>query len=238
MKKEYNIYIDESCHLENDDSNVMCIGYTKLPTEKYTALKEKIIGLKLKHKSPTEIKWNLLSLSRWELYKELIDLFFFNDIDFRAILIKDKKNLSPEKLSRLDQDSYYYKTLTLLLGNRVHNDNCDYRVFLDVKDTLGKQRITLLKNELDKQHAGKSPFIYFQHIHSNESEFLQLTDLFIGAITYKSRNKHLEKGASKIKLKIINYIENHYGYVLDDGTEPWDTKFYLDDFRIKSSKND
>lgn len=236
MKKTYNIYLDESCHLEHDNSNVMCIGYTKIPYDQYEELKGKIKQLKLKHKSPTEIKWNSLSSSRWELYKELIDLFFFNDIDFRAILIKEKKNLSPDKLSRLDQHSYYYKTLSLLLGNKVHNDNCDYRVYLDVKDTKGKDRIKLLKNELEVQYDFKSPFTYFQHIHSSENEFLQLTDLFIGAICYKAKKQHLEDNPSKIKLKIVEYIEEFYGYILDDGTEPWDTKFYLDDFRIKSPK--
>jgi hypothetical protein len=216
----------------------MCIGYTKIPEDKYQELKEGIKELKIKFKSPTEIKWNSLSLSRWELYKAIIDFFFFNDIDFRAILIKDKKNLTPDKFSRLDQHSYYYKTLTLLLGNKVHKDNCDYRVFLDVKDSKGQKRIGLLKQELEKVYEKKSPFSYFQHLHSNENEFLQLTDLFIGAIAYKARKEHEKPNASKVRLKIIDHIENLYGYVLDDGTEPWDTKFYLDDFRIKSPAHD
>ena len=35
MTNEYNIYIDETCHLEHDGIPVMCIGSIKLPKEKY-----------------------------------------------------------------------------------------------------------------------------------------------------------------------------------------------------------
>jgi hypothetical protein len=236
MNKTFNIYIDESCHLENDDSNVMCIGYTVIDSEKYNLIKKSIKELKLKHKTPTEIKWNKLSNSRWELYKELIDLFFFNQIEFRAILIKEKNNLKTNDFSRLDQNSHYYKTLSLLLRNKILNDNQSYSVYLDVKDTRGKQRIKNLKNELTQHFPTKSPFCNFQHLHSSDNELLQLTDLFIGAICYKARNLTNSPNASKVRLKIINYLEDFYGYVLDEGTEPWDTKFYIDDFRIKPSK--
>jgi hypothetical protein len=235
---KFNIYIDESCHLEHDDSNVMCIGYTHLPEDRYIELRDTIKALKLKHKTPTEIKWNTLSNSRWALYKELIDLFFCNDIEFRAILIKDKKNLGPKDFSRKDQHSYYYKTLTNLLKNKVFTTQNSYKVYLDVKDTRGKQRIKFLESELEQTLPGKSPFIYFQHLHSNDNEFLQLTDLFIGAICYKARRLHTKENASEVRVKVINYLEKVYGYTLDDGTEPWDTKFYIDDFRIKPPKHD
>jgi hypothetical protein len=236
MSGTFNIYIDESCHLEHDNSNVMCIGYTVVDSEKYNVLKKSLKDLKLKHKTPTEIKWNKLSNSRWEFYKELIDLFFFNQIEFRAVLIKEKNNLESNEFSRMDQHSHYYKTLSLLLSNKILNDSHIYNVYLDVKDTRGKQRIKNLKIELNHNFPSKSPFNKFQHLHSSDNEFLQLTDLFIGAICYKARNLMNSPNASQIRLKIINYLEDFYGYVLDEGTEPWDTKFYIDDFRIKPSK--
>ena len=113
-----------------------------------------------------------------------------------------------------------------------------YQVFLDVKDTRGKQRIMFLENELKITLPGTSPFVCFQHLHSDDNEFLQLTDLFIGAICYKARNLHKDENASEVRVKIINYLEKVYGYTLDDGTAPWDTKFYIDDFRIKTPKHD
>lgn len=236
MNKTFNIYIDESCHLEHDDSNVMCIGYTVIDSEKYDVLKKNIKALKLKHKTPTEIKWNKLSNSRWQLYKELIDFFFFNQIEFRAILIKEKNNLKTNDFNRLDHNSHYYKTLSLLLRNKILNDYRSYNVYLDVKDTRGKQRIKYLKKELSLHYPSESPFKNFQHLHSSENEFLQLTDILIGAICYKARGLKDSSNASEIRLKIVDYLESFYGYVLDDGTEPWDTKFYIDDFRIKPSR--
>ena len=45
-KKVYNIYSDESCHLQNDNMPVMCLGYTKIEADSYIPLKEKIKTLR------------------------------------------------------------------------------------------------------------------------------------------------------------------------------------------------
>lgn len=238
MSTTYNIYIDESCHLEHDKSEVMCIGYTKINQEDYLEVKQAIKEIKLKHKSPTEVKWNKLSMSRWELYKELIDFFFASTIEFRSVLVKSKKNLGPERYNREDKNSFYYQTLIFLLNNKVSNGEDTYRVYLDVKDTRGKTRLELLQEEILEKHKGNSPFKYFQHLHSNENELLQLTDLFIGAICYKARPEYKSEEASKIKQRVVQYLEECSGYVLDDGTEPWETKFFIDDFQVKPKKND
>jgi hypothetical protein len=238
MDNTFNIYIDESCHLEHDKSEVMCIGYTKINKKEYASIKQEIKAIKLKHKSPTEIKWNKLSMSRWELYRELIDYFFDSNIEFRSVLIKNKKNLGHERYNREHQNSFYYQTLLLLLNNRVSNGNDDYNVYLDVKDTRGNSRLALLEKEIAKKHEGNSPFKHFQHLHSDENELLQLTDLFIGAICFKARQEFSKVNASPVKLKLVEYLEQKSGYLLDDGTEPWETKFFIDDFQIKPLKND
>ena len=41
--KIYNLYCDESCHLENDKLPVMCIFYTKIDRDNYEDMKEYII---------------------------------------------------------------------------------------------------------------------------------------------------------------------------------------------------
>lgn len=235
MSTTYNIYIDESCHLQDDNSEVMCIGYTKINQDDYLKVKQAIKEIKLKHKSPTEIKWNKLSASRWELYKELIDFFFISNIEFRSVLVKNKQNLGYIRYNREDQNSYYYKTLKVLLNNKVSHGDDKYRVYLDFKDTRGKTRLMLLEKELNAFHNENSPFKYFQHIHSDENEFLQLTDLFIGAICYKARKENVKENASPIRKKVIDYIEECSGYLLDDATEPLETKFFIDDWVIKAS---
>lgn len=235
MVKEYNIYCDESCHLVNDNMSVMCLGYTKVERESYFILKKKIKAIKLKHKSTTEIKWNTLSVSRLDLYKELIDFFFQNEIEFRCILIKNKVKLDHNQFNKGDSENFYYKSVYLLLNNQYANpiDN-RYRVLMDIKDTRGRERLMNINEVFYNKHHGNSPFIYFQHIHSHESEFIQLADLFIGAITYKARKKDIEEGASKAKLEIIKYLEEKSHYSIDEGTEPWESKFNIFDFQLKS----
>lgn len=232
--KTYNLYCDESCHLENDKLPVMCIGYTKIDRNNYADIKEDIKAIKLKHKNPTEIKWQKLSLSRIELYKELIDYFFDNPIEFRCVLIKNKEKLNHLEFNQGSHDNFYYKTVYLLLNSMTNPVEFNYRVMLDVKDTRGKEKLEKIQEVFHNKYNGASPFTYFQNIHSCESEFLQLTDLFIGAITYKSRGAHLLENASKVKVEIANYLEQKSGYSLDDGTEPWEQKFNIFDFQIKS----
>ncbi|KHJ37138.1 hypothetical protein PBAC_26730 [Pedobacter glucosidilyticus] len=232
----YNIYIDESCHLANDDSPVMCIGYTKIKAGDYEEIKNKIKEIKLIHKSPTEIKWNKLSLSRLPLYKSLVDFFFNTAIDFRCVLIKNKNRLDHTQYNQGDPNNFYYKTVYLLLnkGTNPIKDH-QYKVLLDIKDTRGRDRLKKLSEVFNNKYQGGSPFIHLQHIHSHESELLQLTDLFIGAITYKSRYANLAGNASKVKVELIKYLEQKSGYQLDEGTEPWETKFNIFDFQPKKS---
>jgi hypothetical protein len=236
---EYNIYIDESCHLENDKQPLMCIGYTKIASKDYTYLKEAIKTLKLKHKSPTEIKWNKLSYSRLELYKELIDFFFDNEIQFRAILVKNKNQLDHSKYNKGDHNSFYYTLVFLLLRNPwVNYIETPHKVVLDIKDTRGKERLNILDTRLNAEYHEKykrdSPFNFFQHIRSDENEFLQLADFFIGAITYKARKLHKKQGASQVKREIVEYIEKKSGYVIHDGTPPFEEKFNIFDFQIQT----
>lgn len=236
MKKVYNIYCDESCHLENDGMSVMCLGYTKIEKVCYPIIKEKIKAIKLEYKTTTEIKWNTLSYSRLNLYKALIDFVFQNEIEFRCILIKNKQKLDHNEFNQGDSNNFYYKSVYLLLNNIYANptDN-QYRVVLDIKDTRGKDRLNKIKEVFANKYKGKSPFIYFQHIHSHDNELIQLTDLFIGAITYKTRGEDKKPGASKVKLEIIKYLEEKSGYKIDEGTEPWETKFNIFDFQLKST---
>ncbi|MBR9855744.1 MAG: DUF3800 domain-containing protein [Algicola sp.] len=238
---DYTIYIDESCHLENDGQPLMCIGYTKIASKNYQAYKDSIKELKLKYKSPTEIKWNKLSYSRIDLYKSLIDFFFENDLQFRAILVKNKNQLDHEKYNRGDHNAFYYTLVYLLLRNPyVNYIESPHKVILDIKDTRGKERLNKLDLRLDQEYQNKykreSPFNFFQHIRSDENEFLQLADFFIGAITYKARKLHKNVGASEVKKEIVSYLEKRSGYLLNDGTPPFEEKFNIFDFQIQTKE--
>ncbi len=230
----YNLYIDETCHLEYDKQSVMCIGYTKIAHNDYLKVKDDLKKIKLKHKSATEIKWSKVSLSRIELYKDWIDYFFDQNIAFRCILVKNKRNLDHDKFNRGDHNAFYYKMIYLLLHNKYVNPSDEqYRVILDIKDSRGIERLKELDDCLNPSEEDKS-FVYFQHIRSHENELIQLTDLLIGAVGFKARKEHTKSDASKVKCELIDYLEKKSGYSLDEGTIPWESKFNIFDFQISA----
>lgn len=227
----YDLFCDESCHLEHDRIPVMCIGYIKVPHESYSELKEILHEIKLKYRTPGEIKWNKFSTSRMPLYCELVDFFFASPMEFRCILIKYKDRLNHEDYNQGSHDNFYYKMIYYLLRPNVSGE--EYRVFMDIKDTRGKERIRKLEEIFGNYYRGNSPFIHFQHLPSHENVFFQLTDLFIGAITYKSRPGFNEYNRHPGKIEFIKYLEWKSGFSLDEGTAPWEIKFNIFDHQPK-----
>jgi uncharacterized protein (UPF0333 family) len=100
------------------------------------------------------------------------------------------------------------------------NISNEYKIYLDYKDINGGKRIKELQKRLGR-NANKCD-IYI--IHSQESQILQLCDLFIGAISYKNRDD-IEKN-SEIKNFIISYVESKTRFELIS-TPPWEEKFNI-----------
>jgi len=226
----YNIYIDESCHLEHDLSNIMTVGYIKVPEEEQLKFKDAIKRIKRSHGVVSEIKWNTISNTKVNLYKELIDYFFANKMQFRCLLMKHKDRLQHQVFNEGRHDIYYDKMIFYLLANSWLNNNQDkYKVYLDIKDTRGRDKVKMLNEIFTNKFKGQSPFVHFQHIRSFDSQFIQLTDIFIGAITYKARGIHQLANSSKAKQELVKYLEEKSGYDLDSGTSPWEEKFNIFD---------
>ena len=198
-----NIYCDESCHLECDEQNAMVIGGISCPDFYRHAVYKDIEELKRKHQIPSyvEIKWTKVSNSKIEFYKGLIKYFFDNDLlNYRAVVIPNKKQLNHLKFSQT-HDDFYYKTYYYLL-RKLMNIKDDLNVYLDIKDTRSNQKIRKLKLILNKKVEQKN-LKKIQHIRSHENVILQLTDLMIGATSYKNRMLN----GSQSKIELINLIE-------------------------------
>lgn len=227
---EYNLYVDESCHLEHDLSNVMTVGYIKVPAEDVPKMKNEIKAIKRNHGILHELKWNTVSNTKGALYKELIDYFFEKPLQFRCLLIKNKDRLQHQVFNEGRHDIYYDKMIFYLLANQWLNNTSDnYKVFLDIKDTRGREKLKMLDEIFQNKFHGNSPYKWFQHIRSFDSQFIQLADIFIGAITYKSRELIKVEGANKTKIELVQYLEQKSGYDLDSGTAPWESKFNIFD---------
>jgi len=203
----YKIFCDESCHLLNDGWDVMSLGAIKLPSDDYEKVKNDIKAIKLKHKNPFEIKWTKLSYSRMPLYKELIDYFIDSNMTYRVVTVINKQELNHKEFNQTHSD-FYYKTYYLVL-KKIMSENDNYKIYMDLKDTKGKIALMKIKEVFENSRELSVP--YMQHIRADESQLLQLTDLFTGAVSYKMRGL-IE---SKIKLEIIDYIERRLGIRLN-----------------------
>ncbi|MDR3149507.1 MAG: DUF3800 domain-containing protein, partial [Oscillospiraceae bacterium] len=99
----YNIYCDESCHLEHDHINVMVLGAVWCPHENTREINERIREIKARNGvSPTaEMKWTKISPSKVQLFIDLIN-FFFDEalLHFRAVLIPDKNQLDHTRFNQ------------------------------------------------------------------------------------------------------------------------------------------
>ena len=78
---EYNVYCDESCHLEHDNSNVMVIGAVYCPKKMVKKINKDIYSIKERYGLPKngELKWVKISNSNFNVYRALIEYFFSNN---------------------------------------------------------------------------------------------------------------------------------------------------------------
>lgn len=218
MSKTFNIYCDESCHLENDHKNFMLLGYVSSAYNQVKRHTERINNLKKKHHYYGEIKWSNVSSSKQLFYKELIDYFFDTDLCFRAIVI-DKSKINNNEFAQ-DFDEFYYKMYYQLLNHKISSEYA-YNVYLDIKDTLSAYKVNKLKEILNIQYG---VFRNVQNIRSHESVLLQLSDLIMGAISYELNNADKKVIA---KRQIIDRIKQHSNSSLNSSSTYIETKMNL-----------
>lgn len=225
----YLIYCDESCHLENDNSDVMVLGSILVDANLKSTYFEEIRNIKLKHNMSTwnEIKWTKVSNSKIDFYLELVDWFFNSEINFRGLIATNKKCLDHKTFSNGDYDLWYYKMYFRLLDPLLEWGN-EYKVFIDIKDTRGGFRIRKLHEVLcNNIYDFKGSVLKdIQQIHSNHSELLQICDLLIGALSYYHRGLYMEENKSA-KNKIINHIRLKHRINFDTSSYRSEKKFNL-----------
>lgn len=223
---EFNIYCDESCHLENDGQKAMILGAVWCLKDDKFMLFERIKDIKKKHKlnSNFEIKWNKISTSKIDFYIEIVNFFF--DIDklhFRGLIVPDKNELNHEKYGQTHDDFYYKMYFDLL--KIIVTPKRKYNIYLDLKDTQGYEKVNTLKEVISNQNYDFSKKLInrIQEVRSEEVSLIQITDLFIGALSYINRDLK----TSSSKLEIIELIKKRSGYSLIRSTLPSEDKFNI-----------
>lgn len=218
MNKTFNIYCDESTHIENDGHPYMILSYISTPYHLLKMHNKNIREMKLEHFYRGEMKWSKLSKSQYPFYNKLIDYFFSSkDLSFRAIVI-DKSQLNHEAYNQ-DHNTFYDKMYYQLLNKKIY-PNINYNIYLDIKDTYSYLKARNLKKYLERDYNN---IRNLQIIRSHESELMQLTDVLMGAINYKLR------GLNKVTAKnnIVDKIEKMCGKPLTQQTGPFENKFNL-----------
>jgi len=215
--KTYNLYCDESCHTANPAHPFLLLGYIGVPYNQMDIHKREIKEIKLNHNFFSEIKWSKVSHSKYSFYQDIIDYFFASGLFFRAIVI-DKSQIKNE-IFQQDDHTFYYKMYYQLIHHKI-DMTANYNIYFDVKDTLSKIKIKTLREILNYEYG---VIRNIQNVPSKESIFIQLTDLIMGAISYKLR----KLSAVKTKLDIIKRIENKCGHSLDRMTPKDEQKLNL-----------
>lgn len=209
----YNIYCDESCHLEHDRQPVMILGAVWHPLEKAREVSVHIRETKKAHGllPSFEIKWTKVSQAKQAFYLHLLDYFFHDaDLHFRALIVPDKTRLQHE-LHGQDHDTWYYKMYFDML-KVILEPQARYRIYLDIKDTRSAAKIAKLHDVLcNNMYDFERKIIErVQTVRSHEVEALQLADLLVGIISYVNRG--LSSNSAKVAL--VNKMRDMSGYSL------------------------
>jgi hypothetical protein len=213
MADTYNIYCDESCHLENDRQSAMVLGALWCPAKRARACNEAIRAIKERHglSRGLEVKWKKVSPAKLAFYAELVDYFFDTEaLYFRALIVPDKAELRHEAFTQTHDDWYYkmyFDLLKVILERR-----SVYRIFLDVKDTRSSRKVARLHEVLTNNmyDFDRSIVRTVQTVHSHEIELLQLCDLLIGAVSYLNRGL----ATSAAKRALVDHMQRRSGLKL------------------------
>jgi len=223
---EYNIYCDESCHLENDSQTAMVLGAVWCPNDKVREITKRIREIKNEHgiRKYFEIKWTKVSKAKERFYLDIVNYFFDNnDLHFRGVIIPDKSTLAHDKFKQTHDEWYYKMYFTLL--QVIIDPSANYNIYLDIKDTQGGKKVQKLKEALSNNIFDFDSKIInkIQIVRSEEVQLVQLTDLLIGALSYLYR----DLSSSEAKVKLIDKIKIGSGYALTKTTLLREGKFNI-----------
>lgn len=233
MTRVFNVYCDESCHLDNDRQKAMVLGAVWCPLEKTREIAVRIREMKARDGlSPEfEIKWVKVSPAKVQFYLDIIDYFFDDDdLHFRALIVPDKSQLRHEDFQQT-HDEWYYKMYFDMLKVILYPD-ARYRIYLDYKDTQGATKVEKLHEVLCNNMYDFSRRIIerVQLVRSQEVDILQLADLLIGTVSYVNRGL----STSAAKLCLVDRMRARSGYKLTQTTLLWENKVNL--FRWHASE--
>ena len=219
--KTFNVYCDESTHLEHDKHPYMIYGYVSIAYNQIKMAKEQIKAIKNKYNYTGELKWINVHEKTYVMYNEIVEYFFMNDMQFRAVIV-DKSQID-NKRPEYSYDDFYFKMYFQLLHHEIDLANI-YNLYFDIKDTCSEKKLQKLKQILQYNASVR----HCQFIRSHESVFTQIADVLMGAINYNLRIEAKDiEGKVIAKRKIVEKIKSHTNISLNRSTPISAHKFNL-----------
>lgn len=231
----FNIYCDESCHLENDHQKVMVLGAIWTPMDAVPDLAKAARVLKVQHglSSAYELKWGKVSPGQQDYYEAVLKWYWESpELHFRGLIVPDKSKLDHE-IHNQTHDEWYYKMYFDLL-KVIIDPTQRYNVYLDIKDTRGRKKVQKLCDVLRNAHYDFSREIIrkIQLVRSDEVELVQLADFIIGIVSYANR----ELEANKAKHTLVQQLRAYSRYSLRSSTLLKESKLNLFRWRAKEEQ--
>lgn len=200
-----NIYCDESRHTNADDT-VMIIGAMSCPHELKSDITKKINLIRKEHNIWREIGWKTISPNHKDFYFDLLRLFISQKpLSFRCIVVK-KVILDHEKYSSGDNELGFYKLYYQMLVHWLRTDSV-YRIYLDWQQNKDQLRFKVLRDILRRKLSGRAKIQCLEPVVSHNVQFVQLTDLLIGAVGYEWNNR----GGSSVKVEFCKDFARSIG---------------------------
>lgn len=225
MSLTYNLYCDESCHLEHDRQPVMVLGAIRCLRDKARETAVRLREIKAENGLPPhfEMKWTKVSLGKQKFYLDVVDYFFdTDDLHFRA-WVAHKDGLMHGSFNQ-SHDDWYYKMMFNLLEPLLAPE-ARFRIYLDKKDTRSARKVAKLHDVLCSSHYDFDRNIVeqVQVVESHAVEQLQLADLLIGAVGYVNRGL----SGNAAKEAVIERIRHRSKYRLNQPTLMAEAKFNM-----------
>lgn len=213
MGETVNIYCDESGYLERDGQRVMVLGAVWCPAAKAREIAVRLREIKTQHglSQHFETKWTKVSPAQQEFYLSWVDYFFDDDdLHFRGLVVPDKALLRHNDFEQ-SHDDWYYKMYFDMLKTIFLPTN-HYRVYIDIKDTLGFLKLRELHNVMcNAQYDFNRQIVErVQLVRSHEVEQVQLADLLIGAVALANKGNAI----SPAKNAVLDRVRRRSGYDL------------------------
>lgn len=227
--KTIHIYSDESRHKAE---RFMLLGGIWIEKENVLTARNALLRLREKYGYINsnkqkihflgEFKWGKVSEKYYDLYKELVDIFFgWVDRDtarFCCMLI-DTHNPIIQKINNIAEDGYF----KFLYQFYLHNSKIPaiYKIYPDsISNSTIRVNLPKLDSSLDRsfqikfipllnpsEKIGEKGLVNnITPINSKSSDFIQVVDVVLGAIGYLQNRLFQKPEANKARVRLMKYI--------------------------------